>query len=307
MAGITQGKPELAVGEPIQFGDIDGFELEHHPISDRLIIRDTANGTVAYVRADRGGEIGGDGVLVKALKESKPMNDKGRTYDTIQEAERQASSWVFVPPGTYNESIEINTDGLTIKGSGYNSLISTTGEPTIIVNGKNVSIIDLAIENNASSGFVPVLEGNDENMYIEGFKVRGQYDTVQLSDNSTIVNSTFEGTNSVGNMLVTRDSAIISGCRFTNADNNAITDLGGTGGIIANNIITNPFKGVIIDNNPDNIIIGNRISGADNDGIDIQTSNNIVANNRVSDSGASDISDSGTGNLLDGNLTGASN
>lgn len=314
MAGINQGRPELAVGEPIRLGNNDEFEIEQHPISDRLIIRDTQNGKVAYVRKERGGSIGGDGVLIKSLKEGKPMADDGRVYDTVQQAERSASSWVFVPPGTYNENLVVTTDGLTLRGSGYNTLIDGNNGTAVNINADNVSVSSLSLQN--STNIVVCTATSTSGTFLENVTVRTTPDYAIIVDaDATVVNCTVDeaGTNSsnFARAFDTRgENCILNGCKFLASDSaNAANNASDTAGnnIVANCIFRNPGGNAMQTNGGNQIIIGNRVIGSGATGIFITNDNCIVANNRVSDSANTDIGDNATGTLLDGNLTGASN
>jgi hypothetical protein len=309
MAGINQGRPETAIGEPIRFGDDLDFEIEQHPISDRLIIRDTANGKEAYVRRERGGQIGGDGVLVRALREGKPVADDGRTHDTIQQAERAASGFVFVPPGTFNESVFIDTEGLTLRGSGKNSEITNR----ITVNADGVTLSNFSV--NQTNTDAVVVNGRDftaMNLTIEESS-KGS-DCIQTTrPNSLITNCKLIGGNRGAE--IRGDSDIITNCIITDT-----SDAAATGGhsilmreanqLVANNIVVSPNdNGISPFTSPNSIVIGNRLIDASDNGVVINSDSPdcIIANNRISDSGGSDINDGGTGTLLDGNLTGPSN
>jgi len=301
MTGINQGRPEMAIGEPIRLGSNNEFEIEQHPVSDRLIIRDTVNGKVAYVRKERGGQIGGDGVLVKALKEGKPVADDGRTHDTIQAAERAASGWVFVPPGTFNESVEINTEGLTLRGSGYNSHVTSSSGNTIDINSDNVSIARLRV----SGTFAIRLQNSCS---VVNSHTSGNGIMCKGSDN--IVNScTLEGGTFPYKMVQgnTTDRNIISDCTVSNGFDNIIVH--GHDAIVANCIsIDASNRGIFVDNDSaDALIGGNRVQNAGNQGIFLFNAPNcILFNNRISDSG-NDIDNASSGTVFDGNLTGASN
>ena len=304
MAGITNGRPDLAVGEPIHLGE--DFEIEQHPVSDRLIIRDTASGKVAYVRAERGGEIGGDGVLIKALKEEKPMADDGRTYDTIQQAERAASSWVFVPPGTYNEGVEIKTDELTLQGCGYNSLIVAGAGVGLEINAENVTVENLRVEA-SSDDAIRVNEGRGilSNITVEEV----QNVAIQMYSETTVTNCTLSGGGY--SMRFWDDNCIVANCVMDDGSTHTLA-IDSSNNIIANNIIKNAGNDNIIINSggySNQIIVGNRVINAGRRGVDTNTdsTDTIIANNRVSDSGEEDIRDRGTNNLLHENLTGPSN
>jgi len=311
MTGINQGRPEAAIGEPIRFGDDLDFEIEQHPVSDRLIIRDTANGTVAYVRAERGGQIGGDGVLIKALKEGKPMADDGRTYDTIQQAERAANGWVFVPPGTFNESVSIDTEGLTLRGSGYNTLIDG-GSGIAIENSDGVdgvTVKNICAQTDASGGGNTIVS---RGATVMNTTVRSSGDTgiSALADNPVVINNTVRN---CSNFSIRPESSgsggIFVGNNLSGAGRGGIDGFKHNNPIVANNITANDGTyGLDINNCNSSICVGNRVISAGDVGIRLKGSTDcIVANNRVSDSVNTDIEDNGTNTLLDGNLTGASN
>jgi len=312
MTGINQGVPETAIGEPIRLGDSNEFEIEQHPVSDRLIIRDTVNGKVAYVREERGGQIGGDGVLVKALKEGKPMADDGRTYDTIQQAERAASSWVFIPPGTFNESVNISTDGLTLKGCGESSLIHNTAvsdsESANCINlyADNVTIDSIGIESDDRFGVIngETVSGITFLNVIINFTLST---SIQLDSQSEIVIVGCRFNGGSGRAVQVGDNSIISNCTVNGYNPNGLFAKGDNV-IIANNIVSDCTENNIITDQDNTIIIGNRSINAGQVGVRINGSNDvIVANNRISGSGNNDILDNATNTLLDANLTGASN
>ena len=302
MAGITNGRPDLAVGEPIHLGD--NFKIEQHPVSDRLIIRDTASGKVAYVRAERGGEIGGDGVLIKALKESKPMADDGRTYDTIQEAERAASSWVFVPPGTYNEPVEVKTQGITIKGCGRSTIITGTNHRPIRLSANNITILDLSVNNENSSPAIQGVNTSQTGLHIENVNVLesgGRGFNIRASD-CTLLNCRANNTADRG--IQYGPNNIVSGCIVKNTEEAGITPRSNSDSscIISNNIVINSSGNGGIRENNSGIIVGNVVKDS-TVGIEASSTDSIVANNRVTNSTDSDFSDSGTNVLFAGNLS----
>jgi parallel beta-helix repeat protein len=309
MTGINQGRPEMAIGEPIRLGSNNEFEIEQHPVSDRLIIRDTVNGKVAYVRKERDGQIGGDGVLVKALKEGKPVADDGRTHDTIQAAERAASGWVFIPPGTFNESVEITTEGLTLRGSGYNTLIDSSPSTTIIVSARNVTLQNFRATNTnddiSGSNNRVGLSGEGctvLNVYIE---TSGDIGFAIGSDNCIVINCTVTDSDGEGIYTYNGEGCIFSGNIVKNSGNDSIKAIE-PDTIIANNVVTESSS-YSIQVQGNSIVIGNRVINSDDYGMRIRGDDNIVANNRISDSSNGGIRNQGTNTLLDGNLTGASN
>jgi hypothetical protein len=259
-------------------------------------------------------ELAGGGLtsatLSNCLKEGKPLADTGDLYSTIQDAENAASSWVFVPPGTFNESVSIDTAGLTIAGAGYDTLIDGgTTNHAVEVTANDVTVTDLSVKTTAGSGNtyngVQISSGgcNVVSVVVRDSDHRG----IRVSTNCKVINCRIESTDSDG---------IYSGNRSENPiyAHNVIRNCGGYGihvvavdAIVACNIINDPNSLGIFDNRHDEIYIGNRIINASDHGIYTKGADNIIANNRVSDSTNSDLSDEGSGTLLDANLTGASN
>jgi parallel beta-helix repeat protein len=311
MAGINQGRPETAIGEPIRFGDDLDFEIEQHPISDRLIIRDTANGKEAYVRRERGGAIGGDGVLIKSLREGKPVADDGRTHDTIQQAERAASSFVFVPPGTYDEAVSIDTAGLTLRGSGIGSYVNTSSGTAIEVNANRVTVSNLRVRSANTFG-VHVVDG--DNVTIRSIRVTYGEPCIEVDTGNTGIVAincrTIDGSHGI--RFRCTDSIMAGNIVESTNDFQGLQSYN-TNCILANNIVRDcAGDGITLQVNfqpgsSNNIVIANRVINSGGDGIQLEGSDNIIANNRISDSTGSDINDFGTGTLLDANLTGASN
>jgi parallel beta-helix repeat protein len=318
MAGITDGRPELAVGEPIRFGDALDFEIEHHPISDRLIIRDTNNGEVAYVRAEDTAEFGGDDVLVKALKAGKPMADDGRVYDTIALAERAAGSWVFVPPGTYNGAFDIRTDGLTLRGCGRSTVlqdkqISGSSPPGIVhmSDGVDVTLQNIAIDASTTSGDTPldgIRASDNQHTFVDQCYFLGADRAAYYGKGDAVfVNSVFENCGIGGDGG--SEAVHVHGC-IIDQPNTGYSD-SGTGfddSIVSNNIIRNSDEnGITISDSEGSIVTGNRVLSAGSNGIYVAGDDCVVVSNRVADSANQDIKDSGTGTLVEANVTGASN
>lgn len=276
----------------------------------------SGNAVAERVRAANiavGGNSSVEAMLANSLRERKPLADDGALHDTVQAAENAASSFVFVPPGTFNENLTIDTAGLTLLGSGRATLIDggsnssdgisvTVDNVTIesirtrVANGSGANALTLAGANaTAKSIYVP--EAGNQCIRIDG-------------QNSTVKNATVEnGGGNLINIAGGGDNSIVTGCKSS--------DSGGTGSnyninadncILSNCISVNSAgPGVTISGDHDNIVIGCRIIDAGSDGITISGNDNIIANNRVSGSSNTDIDDNGSGTTLDANLTGASN
>jgi len=91
-------------------------------------------------------------MLANSLKERKPLADTGELYDSIQAAENDASAFIFVPPGTFNESVTIDTAGLTLLGSGRATHISGGSSDAIVITSSNISVEALSVSTTAGGG-----------------------------------------------------------------------------------------------------------------------------------------------------------
>lgn len=308
MAGITGGTPEVAVGEPIRLGDNGEYELEHEPLSDRLVIRDTVNGTEAYVRPETNEQIGNRGAFLRSLINSEPLADDGRTYSTVQDAERAANGWVFVPPGTFNESVQVETDGLTLQGAGYGSFIEGVGgEHGIYGDASDVTVRNLRID--ADNDAIR-LQSEGINVVRNFFDVNGVNGVTGLGENAIIAfNHLTNLTLGSWKLNAGDESLIIGNVIFNTRYCINFND----GNVVANNLIDmngESGEGIRGRSVSDAIIIGNRIHNSGRDGIrifDSDTVDNMIVDNRISDSADVDIDNRGSGTVLDGNLTGGAN
>lgn len=315
MAGITDGVPEVGVGEPLRLGDDGDFEVEHDPVTDRLVVRDTANGTEAYVRPDTSGQLAGQGAFLRSLANGEPLADDGHTYATVQEAERAANGWVFVPPGTFNENVTVNTEGLWVQGVGYNTLIDggTSGE-AFLVDAENVTVQNLCVQTTGGGGTdFAALKGTQDavGLVVRSLTARdSDYEAITLvGAKGTIANCTVEACDETA-ISPDGENTIVTGCYVqSGAKSHGIDFNGAPNGIISNNIIAG------VDGNgigspssaSDTIIGGNRIHNVGENGVYIGATDCIVFNNRVSGSANKNIYDSGTNTLLDSNVTGSAN
>jgi hypothetical protein len=306
MAGINQGTPEVAVGEPVRLGDNGEYELEHDPVTDRLIVRDTVNNKEAYVRPETNEQIGNQGAFIRSLVNSEPLADDGRTYATIQEAERNANGWVFVPPGTFNESVEVRTEGMNLAGAGYGTSINGGQNSAITVFEDNVTINSVYVTSTSGKGvdYIGARNGLINNVYAESC-YGGGIVTEDGSTNCTISNS-YSVSSQWGMLGSGTDKTTIINCIAKSTTNRDCLTVSGPNSIIANSIAVDSGRHGIGAFGDNGIIVGNRVINSANSGIVTGGVDHIIANNRISGSSDEDIS-GGTDSLLDGNLTGASN
>jgi hypothetical protein len=250
------------------------------------------------------------------LSNGEVLADNGEIYTSVQTAVDNSTGFVFVGPGTFNENVTISTEGLTLEGVGDNSTIEGTEGSTLTVNADNATIRNLSVNIIASSTSFPNC------ILYNG--LRGVVDSVGFGATVSNDSATFGVSGKSGGVGLIVKNCLIDSPELNIAiapddesivTNNIILN-GGVGiglrsdGVVANNIISNMSKQGVISgtsSRTDNIVIGNRIIDCSDAGIRTFGADTIIANNRVSGSGSGDIDDQGTGTVLDGNLTGASN
>jgi parallel beta-helix repeat protein len=251
-------------------------------------------------------------VLIKALKEGKPVADDGRTYDTIQQAERAANGWVFVPPGTFTESINVTTDGLTLTGAGVGTNIDG-GSDFAVSLGNNCTLRNVQVSNSSDRA----ISIGGHNCLVENI-VANSVDTVvngQPDTDNAVIRSVFsDGASSQAMLLFDHgDGYVISNNTILNSGSDSIvlndSNNNGDNAILSNNIVKGASgDGIVIGTCDDIIIIGNRVHNST--GYGVRNKNGvdcIIANNRASNNTNGDIQDAGSGTVLDSNLSGSAN
>jgi hypothetical protein len=184
-------------------GGIEGTEgrktdvyFEDNVFEDTSEAIGVGSGTVSFAEDRRG--------LVSA--------ERGYTayYTEISEAIENANSdtTVEVMPGTYEESVEITENGLTIEGEGRDSTTieagSADGTPTIAVDANNIEISNMAVERTGSDDRVAQavrIAGSDIELINNTYSATGSNDAAiaVLTDSSgaagnpDVSGETFEG------------------------------------------------------------------------------------------------------------------
>lgn len=309
MAGINQGTPEVAVGEPLRLGSNNDYELEHDPVTDRLIVRDTVNGTEAYVRPETNKQLAGNGSFLRALINGEVLADDGRTYSSLQNAEEAANGWMFVPPSTQSlgSNFTINTDGLTLIGAGYASEIDTDVNG-IVVNADDVLIKDMRLTAYPSSGTTTTINATSSARCVLDNLAIGESNAVavEMGPNGILSNSYVGPGQSQG--VRRNDDVKIVNNTIDNVDFASCIQGSGNNTFEAFNIIKRPDNSGIEASGNNQIIIGNRIIDTGDHGVLLSsTTDAIVADNRISETVNAGVSDNGTNTLLDNNLSQGSN
>jgi hypothetical protein len=253
--------------------------------------------------------------MSQALKDGEVLADNGESYATVQAAQDAAQSWIRLPPETFNEAVTIDTAGLSVVGSGYDTHIAPSSNTAINVNAQDVTVTNVSV-----TAGTP--DGQRDNNGVDGVFVG--------SNGARIQNITVRGAEDIGVRFKADDSDVVN-CTFQASDGSAVRvgrdnhnrlrvlnchTLPGVGNrgvsgrahdcVIAGNVIISPGDRGINLQGPDTIAYGNRVHNSGDSGIAINDQDMIVVNNRVSNSGVVDIENNGNGIIRD-NITGASN
>jgi len=297
---------------------LDAHWSFEYPESENTVIDATGD---PYPRKNVPRSAGGSAVptgLANAVSAGEVLADDGNIYSTVQGAVDNATGWVFVGPGTFNEAVTVSTAGMTIEGSGYGTHIDggTTGD-AINLSAANVTIQNLSVSTTGGGG----------NNYV-GVNLDG-------SANSTVNSVVVRDSDNHGIELSNSPDSIVTDCNIESCDSAAVaiqnssvrsivsdcymgSNVTGEGVFVADQdcIITNNITDSVGDigveltsGSSDTVAGGNRIIGSGNDGffVNSNSNDNIVFNNRISDSVNADFDQNSGSTVLDGNLTGASN
>lgn len=270
-------------------------------------------GREQYEEVSLGGKSKVQAWLTTALVDQKVLADDGKAYSTVQEAENNAGSWIFIPPGTFNESVSVNTSNFMIQGSGEASLIDggTTGTALDITAGDN-TVRNLACQTTpGNSNTFHGIASSSEVTVAECVIPQADSSGVELRTNDTVAVRCRVDAENIG---IVTDRSIVSSCFITTTDSGdggngeGIID-SGINNIISHNVFNSPFEiGILLNTTGGgNIALGNRLLSCGTNGIQLESDGNIVGNNRISDSGGNDLVDNGAGTVLDANLTGSAN
>lgn len=243
--------------------------------------------------------------------QGKALADDGNIYDSVQTAVDNASGYVFIGPGTFNESVTIDTSGLMMEGCGRDTLIDPgSGSDAITVSSAtDVTVQNLSARTDSGQGSgynAFTADSNSNKLTVRNVTVRQSDGTaITCGGSDTMVSNCTIENGDDGAIHIDGDRGILTNC---NAD--------GVGGrnlqtshdsICANNVVLNSGSRSINEGNNDAITIGNRVHNSNDDGIYVNVSNDvIIANNRVSDSSGTDINIKDAA-VDDDNLGGAAN
>jgi hypothetical protein len=298
--------------EETEFGSDGDYGMSYSSGNDRLEIADKINSATSYIPRGRSGSLV-KGRFGQTVAEGKAMADNGEVYDSVQPAVDAASSFVRIGPGRFEEQVSINTAGLTVSGSGDNTIISQTGRNTIHVNAPDVTMTNFSVFNGIIDGLSHfAINANDssaDRCTIRDVTIR-KSDSIAINpyDGSSMRNEwIMDSIRVVENGLPDTDSQAIFVSNRGIFTNSIIEFSGGiavdnnNGSIVVGNHILSGTRGGIYANQPDTVIGYNRIKNISDFGLLIRSADNVVFNNRVSNC-QPNIQNESSSSVFDGNL-----
>lgn len=285
--------------EEARFGADADFATRINSLSGDFEVADLTNGTTASVPTGVSTDLL-SGKFAQTVSEGKALADDGNVYDTIQAAENAASSWVRVGPGTFTDPVTIDTNGMTLVGSGEGTVLNKRVIVDLGITG--VTIDSMRIEMEGQSG--TAVRSSGEGTLVRNLHIVSDTDPDTAikanADQMLIDNCRIDG---FRNGVLFEDSYSRCSCVNSIIENSSSTgcNIQGEDHLCQNNIIDNSAQeGIFISDN-DCIVRGNVVRNSAV-GIDVIGIDNLVAKNRVYNNDTN-ISDSGTQTLLDANIT----
>lgn len=253
----------LISGNYLMDNDDYGIEIAAATAENNMVIGNYAVGNGAGPRLDAGTSTysvnnWGGGIV---------ETSNGWTYSTIQLAVTGvgANGWVYVPLGTWSESVTMAQTNVILFGGGWGSIIDggVTGHAIAVTNSGCI-IRDLTVKTDVG-------QGND-------------YDGIASTGADLRIINVFGNGADRHNILSNGTRTTILSCFLFDADQmNIYVESGGDNtNIDANQLLTSGDDGVYINGTADNCIVdGNRISGWTNEAIDDDSGTSVIGDNNT--------------------------
>lgn len=211
---------------------------------------------------------------------NKAVDDRGATHDRIQDAVDNATAFVFIGPGTFNENVTITTDGLEIRGAGTGTVIDGgTGRP-VEVDANNVNVEKVAVQNTLGAN-------NDNTLHV-----------ATGADNVTIRMVRVNRSDSRG-IRVVGDNAIVTNCVVRDTESDGINFTGSCeDGICQGNQVVSGAADAIQISGVRCTVVGNVCDSSTNHGIDVFDDANVIVANSINNASMDGINDNGTGTVI---------
>lgn len=206
---------------------------------------------------------------------NKAVDDNGVVHDRVQDAIDNASDFVIVGPGTFEEQLTVDSAGLSMRGAGRGTVIDgTTGDVAIDVAANDVSLASIAARTDEGQGggnypvrvqdaaegvvlrVVRVITGDDSAFRIIGAKTKMIACVVEYAQGQGI------------NFTGSSEDCGAMGCIIENVTSIGIRLDGQRGYAIGNSVKGNGSTGIQL-NDPDCTVMGNTIDQTDGDGLEV--------------------------------------
>lgn len=289
--------------ETARFGASPDFDFGFDSANSHLQLDNLVNNANSFVPQNRSGDLV-DGRYAETVDEGKILTASGELYEDPATANDNSGSWMKFGPGTFYSDIqEFGTT--TILGSGYQTVLrpKSSSFEVMFLQGDNIHVANLRITGFNNHNAIH-LDGNGSGTVFENvwFEDGDEYCMTGRQSDVIIHNCHFKDV--LAGIYVGYPRMVVSNCTFNNVYGNSVINPGHET-ILTNSVLEGcgDMNGSAAVASADCVYIGNRVIDSANDGIYVNGPDNIIANNRISDSGSTDIQDQGTGTVLDGNLT----
>lgn len=245
--------------------------------------------------------------LSSVLNDGEVLADDGRAYSSVQTAENNASGFILIGPGTFNESVTVDTADFQIVGSGRDTVIDGGSSDGIAPQSvSDVSIKNLAATSNSGGS---ISYDNCSNLIISEVFCPQTDDGIRSNANGSsdviVSNCNIDTDATDGAAIIYPLRSITTNCIIdatgTSGNHDAIAEIGTTDdSIISNTIIDSAARNGVRTDRNDTIFYGNRIINPGSDGIETRGTDTVISKNRISDA-TTGIDDQGTNTLQDDN------
>jgi len=248
-------------------------------------------------------DVSAGGKFEQALSNGEVLADDGTLYSSIQTAENNASDYVFVGPGTFNESVTIDTEGLMVMGAGDNTYIynNTGSGKAISVQASNVTLKEFSIESDTSNAIQLDFNGV-ENIVKNVRVINSGFDAFKILADRTIVQNCIVENSGNKFMDASVEVKVVNNI-FKNASAQGIS-FSGANTVIKNNKFDTTTNSCIISSSTatGSIISSNNFVDTGNTAINTNSDETRIQDNYILNSSSTGIAAAGNDDVIGGNI-----